>query len=125
LKRILIAEDDQRVLDILAELVAADGYEVIRAADGEAALEQLQRHEVNLLILDINMPGLGGASLVQLLRRDPEWEAFARLPIIIVSGMWDVVTFDLDVQAGFPKPIPLPALRAKVREFIDAPGQTL
>lgn len=73
--RILIAEDDQRVLDILAELVVAEGYEVIRAADGHAVLEQLQRHErheVDLLILDINMPHLGGASLVQLLRRDPE-----------------------------------------------------
>jgi CheY-like chemotaxis protein len=119
-KRILIAEDDERVLDILAELVMADGYEVVRATDGQAVLEQLQRHEVDLLILDINMPHLGGASVVQLLRGDPAWARFAALPIIIVSGMWDVVTFDLDVQAGFPKPIPLPALRAKVRELIGS-----
>jgi CheY-like chemotaxis protein len=94
---------------------------VIRAADGQGVLEQLQRHEVDLLVLDINMPHLGGASLVQLLRGDPEWERFAALPIIIVSGMWDVVTFDLNVQAGFAKPIPLPDLRAKVRELIGAP----
>jgi CheY-like chemotaxis protein len=80
---------------------------------------------VDLLVLDINMPELGGASLVELLGRDPAWERFAALPIIIISGMRDVVTFDLDVQAGFSKPIPVPELRAKVRELIGAPGKTV
>jgi CheY-like chemotaxis protein len=79
---------------------------------------------VDLLVLDINMPELGGASLVERLRHDPDWERFAAVPIIIISGLWDVVTYDLDVQAGFAKPIPLPDLRAKVRELIGAPGKT-
>jgi CheY-like chemotaxis protein len=88
--------------------------------DGLAVLNRLETESVDLFVLDINVPGLGGASLVELLRRDPDWERFAVLPIIVVSGMWDVVTFDLDVQAGFARPISVPDLRAKVRELIGS-----
>ena len=118
MKRIVIAEDDERLAELLAYALAQDGYQTVVVGVGLAVLKRLETEPVDLLVLDINMPELGGASLVQLLRRDPDWEQFAALPIIIVSGLWDVVTYDLDVQAGFPKPIPLPDLRAKVRELV-------
>jgi DNA-binding response OmpR family regulator len=117
-KRIVIAEDDERFGELLGDALAQDGYQTVVVRDGLAVLNCLQTEAVDLLVLDINMPELGGASLVERLRRDPDWERFAVLPIIIVSGMWDVVTFDLDVQAGFAKPISVPDLRAKVRELI-------
>jgi CheY-like chemotaxis protein len=116
MKRILVADDDPVVLEQLGAELRDEGYEVVVAADGRAALATLRQSPIDLLIADINMPELGGASLIQELRRDP---AFARLPIIVVSGLWDVVTFDLDVQGGFPKPIPYDRMRAAVRALLD------
>lgn len=121
MKRILVVEDDPRLCDLLSEFLRADGYEVVAAHDGWQALERLQADRIDLLIVDINMPGLGGASLVHMLRNEARWEAFARLPIIVVSALWGVVTFDLDIQGGFGKPVPYDEVRARVRELIGPP----
>ncbi|HEV8673407.1 MAG TPA: response regulator [Methylomirabilota bacterium] len=121
MKRILVVDDDVRVCEVLAEFLQRDGYEVAVAHHGRAALGELRAGPVDLLILDINMPELGGASLVQKLRSDPEWARFAALPIIVVSALWDVVTFDLDVQAGFAKPLKYEELKPKILELIGPP----
>jgi CheY-like chemotaxis protein len=120
-KRVLVADDDAGLCELLREFLGRDGYGVLVAHDGRRALEELRAHPVDLMIIDINMPELGGASLVHLLRRDPEWQPFAQLPIIVVSALWDVVTFDLDVQAGFAKPIRYEDIQAKIQELIGPP----
>ena len=118
----MVVDDDAAICEMFSKFLDRDGYEVLVAYDGRSALEQLRSHEeVDLLVLDINMPELGGASLVQLLRCDPEWARFATLPIIVVSALWDVVTFDLDVQGGFGKPVKQEELRDKVRQLIGPP----
>ena len=121
MKRILVVDDDTRLCDVLAEFLTRDGYEAIVAYDGRAALDRLRAGGVDLVIADINMPELGGASLVTLLRKDPEWREFARLPIIVVSALWDVVTFDLDIQGGFAKPVRYDELQPRIRELIGPP----
>src|SRR5262245_15323235 len=114
----MVVDDDVAICEMFSKFLDRDGYQVLVAYDGRSALEQLRANEVDLLVLDINMPELGGASLVQLLRRDPEWTHLATLPIIVVSALWDVVTFDLDVQAGFGKPVKYEELRDKIRQLI-------
>lgn len=121
MKRVLVADDDTGLCELLGQFLTRDGYSVVLVNDGRRALEQLRADSFDLLVIDINMPELGGASLVQILRRDPEWEAFARLPIIVVSALWDVVTFDLDVQAGFAKPVRYEEIQEKIRELIGPP----
>ena len=117
----MVVDDDARLCDVLTEFLQEDGYTVTSAHDGREALVALRAAPVDLLILDINMPELGGASLVQILRRDPEWADFARLPIIVLSALWDVVTFELDVQAGFAKPVKYEEIRPKILELIGPP----
>ena len=121
MKRVLVVDDDAAICELFAKFLERDGYVVTTAYDGRSALEQLRANSVDLLILDINMPELGGATLVQLLRRDPEWARFATLPIIVVSALWDVVTFDLDVQAGFGKPVKYEDMRDTIRRLIGPP----
>ncbi len=121
MKRVLVADDDRALCELLQDFLAQDGYEVVLAHDGLGALDLLRKDAIDLLIIDINMPELGGASLVHMLRREPEWERFASLPIIVVSALWDVVSFDLDVQGGFAKPVQYDAIREKVRELIGPP----
>ena len=113
-----MVDDDVRLCHVMRDLLTEEGYDVVLAHDGRSALEQLRAGGGDLLVLDINMPGLGGASLVQMLRTEPEWHRFSRLPIIVVSALWEVVTFDLDIQAGFAKPVRHEELLAKVRELI-------
>jgi two-component system response regulator CpxR len=120
-KRVLVVDDDANLCEVLGEFLERDGYAVTMAHDGHAALEFLRQGGIDLVILDINMPGLGGASLVQMIRTDPEWRAVAEVPIIVVSALWDVVTFDLDVQGGFAKPVRYEQLKPKIRELIG-PG---
>ena len=118
MKRVMVVDDDAAICEMFSKFLERDGYDVLVAHDGRDALEQLRAHPVDLLILDINMPELGGASLVQILRRDAEWARLTTLPIIVVSALWDVVTFDLDVQAGFGKPVKYEEMREKIRELI-------
>lgn len=121
MKRILVVDDDVRLCDVLAEFLTRDGYEVAIAHDGRAALDRLREGGIDLVIADINMPELGGASLVTMLRKDPDWREFVRLPIIVVSALWDVVSFDLDIQGGFAKPVGYEELQPKIRELIGPP----
>lgn len=121
MKRVLIADDDRALCELLQEYLSRDGYAVVVAYDGRRALETLKTDAVDLLVLDINMPELGGASLIQLLRHDSEWDRYARTPIIVVSALWDVVTFDLDVQGGFSKPVRYEEIRDRIRELIGPP----
>jgi DNA-binding response OmpR family regulator len=121
MKRILVVEDDPRLCDVMRDFLIEDGYEVKTAHDGNQALDRLRETPADLMIVDINMPGLGGASLIRLLRTQPEWRQFAGLPIIVMSALWDILSFDLEIQAGFAKPVPYEEVQAKVRELIGPP----
>src|SRR5262249_50041752 len=119
----MVVDDDVAICEMFSKFLERDGYTVTVAHDGRSALDRLRTEAVDLLILDINMPELGGASLVQILRRDPEWARFVSLPIIVVSALWDVVTFDLDVQAGFGKPVKYEELRDKTGHLTAPPDR--
>jgi two-component system, cell cycle sensor histidine kinase and response regulator CckA len=82
LASILIAEDNESVLEVTARMLADAGFEVLGAPDGVAALDIIMNREsVDLLITDIRMPRMGGAELSRkALERHPD------LPIIYVSG---------------------------------------
>jgi CheY-like chemotaxis protein len=68
---ILIAEDDRDVLQAMCEILAAEGYRVLAAATGAAALEAFRREPANLVLSDVRMPGGDGFDLLQALRREP------------------------------------------------------
>ena len=65
---ILIAEDEEDLRKNLAEMLEQQGYTVLRAADGLAALDMLQKHPVQLVLSDIKMPKLTGTDLMQQTR---------------------------------------------------------
>ncbi|PTN38429.1 response regulator [Desulfonatronum sp. SC1] len=79
--KILMVDDEEMIREVTAELLAAHGYEVFQAADGQEALEVHAREGIDLVITDVGMPGMGGEALLLALReRDPE----AR--VIVSSG---------------------------------------
>jgi len=70
--RILVVDDDPQIRRVMRVTLIAQGYEVNDARSGEEALEKLRRETVDLVLLDMNMPGLGGIETCRLIRADSE-----------------------------------------------------
>jgi two-component system OmpR family response regulator len=81
--RIFIAEDDESILDLLVTRLRIAGYHTAHERDGLAALEAIKRSPPNACILDVNMPGLDGFSVLKRLRAGP---LTAHVPILILTA---------------------------------------
>ena len=80
--RLLVADDSQFERSALAQYLRRMGYEVSEAGDGRATIEHLQAHEVDGLLLDLNMPSLDGFDVLGYLQKHRRG-----LPVILLSGM--------------------------------------
>ncbi len=78
--RILVVDDEERIINFLRSKLKASGYEVFTAANGLEALEQVHAQEPDLVVLDLIMPKMDGLELLKELR------AFSAVPIIILSA---------------------------------------
>ena len=82
--RILVVDDDEGLLVLLAETLRAEGHEVETADSAASALEQLTRYRPDLMLLDLKLNDLGGPALVARLRQGP-----TRVPFVVVTGQGD------------------------------------
>ena len=79
---IMTADDSVSVRQLVTMSLKQAGYEVLEAMDGQDALDQLQKNNIDLLITDLNMPGLNGFELIKRVRAMPR---FQYIPIIVLS----------------------------------------
>jgi CheY-like chemotaxis protein len=80
----LVVDDDRLTRELLSLLLQGEGYEVRKAADGQEALDQLQRGPVpDCIVLDLWMPRMNGRQFRDRQRHDPRW---ASVPVLLVSG---------------------------------------
>lgn len=91
---VLVADDDLDIRELVAFKLAQAGYEVRSAPDGVAALDAARAGGVDLVVLDLMMPGLSGLDVCAELRRAP---ATAELPVIMLTARAQ----DQDVATGF------------------------
>src|SRR5215467_10934350 len=83
--RVLIVDDDQRILDLLVELLELDGYEVSAATDGAQALEAaFSFFDPDVVVSDVVMPNVDGLELCRRLKEDPRT---AYVPVLLISGI--------------------------------------
>lgn len=106
--RVVVADDSRLLLSLLTTTLAAGGYEVTPAEDGEAALAAVQRLRPALAVLDVHMPGLSGVEVTAHLRADPD---LRHIPVILLTGDTQEVTAhaadEVIVKApGFPDLLP-------------------
>lgn len=78
---ILVADDDKNTRKLIGAVLEAEGYTVSMAADGQEALDILDRQHIDLVVLDIMMPRMDGYEFTRTLR-----EAQSNLPILMVSA---------------------------------------
>lgn len=82
--RVLIVDDDQRILDLLVDLLELEGYEVAGAMDGAEGINLAHSFAPNVIISDVVMPVVGGLELCRRLKQDPKT---ARVPVLLISGI--------------------------------------
>lgn len=78
--KILVCDDDREIVDAIEIYLMQEGYDIIKAYDGEQALEVLKKEEVNLVIIDVMMPKLDGLRATLQIRKE------SNVPIIILSA---------------------------------------
>lgn len=118
-KKILLVEDDEKLIANLAKMLRAEGYDVFTAADGDAGWEMARSDTFDLIVLDIMLPKLDGISLCRLIRNVP---ASAHVPIIILTARGMVQDRILGLETGaddyIVKPFDLGEFLSRVRAQI-------
>ncbi len=118
---ILVADDSEAVREIIVLMLRSLGYQnVHEAVDGQDALEQMQRGEFDLLVVDIEMPRLDGYGVLRALKLDA---GLRHVPVIVASGLGDleavVRCIDLGAEDFLPKPVNSVILRARVAASLE------
>jgi DNA-binding response OmpR family regulator len=116
---VLVADDDEDILELVSYRLSRAGYEVVTASDGEQALERAREHNPALAVLDVMMPKLDGYEVTRRLRDDP---TTAAIPVILLTARVQ----DADVSSGFDagaddyvkKPFSPQELRARVQAVL-------
>lgn len=91
-KRILIADDDEGLVDLMTRRFERLGLRVDRAYDGQSALHQIDQHEPELVVLDVNMPSGSGLGVCKMLSHDLRLKS---IPIVFLTGRKDAETVRL------------------------------
>jgi CheY-like chemotaxis protein len=115
-KTILVVDDEPCILEALGEILAWEGFDVRTAADGRAALEQLAAGPVDVVLMDVMMPVMGGVEAVAAMRRDPR---LAGIPVVFMSAglIPDGAVRALAIRKPFTLPLLLSVLqRALARD---------
>lgn len=119
MERILIVDDDESVIWAVTESLKYHGYQVDSAHHGLAALRQMQLQPPDLLVLDINMPGIDGVELCSWLRRDERWKS---LPILFLTGFSalenKLAAYDAGADDYLSKPFEMPELAARIKALL-------
>ena len=81
--RVLIVDDDRKILDLLVELLQYEGYEIATAVDGSEGFDRAISFDPDVVVSDVVMPVLGGLDLCRRLKDDPRT---AYIPVLLISG---------------------------------------
>jgi len=112
---LLVVDDLEENRDLLVRRLKRDGFQVVEAASGTSALAQLAATRIDLVILDVNMPGISGLDVLRAIRADPR---IASIPVIMATARTDskdvVEALDLGANDYVTKPIDFPVLSARI-----------
>ncbi len=116
---ILVVDDQIQNIELLEAFLDPQGYEIINAANGEDALEKLSHNEIDLILLDVMMPGMDGFEVIRRIKQDDEKRL---VPIILVTSLKETEDRIMGIEAGcddfLSKPVDKLELLARVRSLL-------
>ncbi len=119
--RILVVDDDKDICKLIELLLVKAGFQVITAQDGASGLEQARAMHPDLLILDLDLPGLPGEEVCRELKKDPATEV---IPVIMLTGKDSdadrVIGRVIGASYYIPKPFDNKDLVSKVKACVKS-----
>jgi len=116
---ILVVDDQSQNVELLDAYLVPQGYEIVQAASGEEALEKLSGNQIDLILLDVMMPGMDGFEVTRRVRRD---NGKRQVPIVLVTSLRDVEDRVKGIEAGcddfLSKPFDKIELLARVQSLL-------
>src|SRR5204863_193272 len=117
--KVLLVDDEDSLRKVMRDLLERDGYVVTEARDGVQALDQVDRVGPDIIVLDLNLPGLDGYGVLSHLRSRP---ATANIPVIVLTAKGDedneVRVFELGADDFLTKPFRARALSARLEAVL-------
>jgi two-component system response regulator CpxR len=115
-RTLLVIDDDERLRSLLAEYLGGRGYAVITASSGEAGLIRLRGGGIDMVILDVMMPGIDGFEVCRQLR------GFSKVPVIMLTARGDeldrIVGLEIGADDYLPKPFNPRELLARIQAVL-------
>ena len=116
---ILVVDDEPQNIELLEAFLIPQGYEIVKAANGEEALRKLSGNQIDLILLDVMMPGMDGFEVTRRVRQD---NTHRLLPIILVTALRETEDRVKGIEAGcddfISKPVDKMELLARVRSLL-------
>ncbi len=115
-KRILVVDDEKKIIEIVKAYLERDGFSVVVAYDGQAALDAVKRHSPDLIVLDLMLPELSGWEVCRILRRE------SNIPIIMLTAREEttdkIVGLELGADDYITKPFDPKELISRVKAVL-------
>lgn len=116
---ILIIDDDELGRTAVSRALKVQGHTLIEAESGEQGVELIKQRSFDLVLLDINMPGMNGYEVLRFIRSDPRRDV---MPVLMVSGLDEISHTVRCIEAGaedfLPKPVDHVLLRARINSLL-------
>ncbi len=118
--KILVVEDNPHNLELIKIVLERDGFEVIKAEDGLRAIEEARLHHPDLIMMDMQLPGIDGYETTRRLKADKE---LSKIPVLAVTAYALPGDEEKALKAGcsgyIPKPIDTRKLSKTIREVLE------
>ncbi len=119
--KILIADDEEDVLEIMAKRIGQEGYSILKARDGQEAWDLIRSESPDVILLDLTMPRMDGFAVLKNLREHPPSDKWQ--PVIIVSAQGEMTSLQkgmsLEADHYLTKPCQMEEILRAIRTMIS------
>jgi two-component system alkaline phosphatase synthesis response regulator PhoP len=124
-KKILIIEDDADIQNFISRVLELEGYQVDKASDGKTGMEIVRKNHIDLILLDLRLPGPDGWSILRAIKRDPE---FSGIPVVVITAIAEATqrkkTLRMGAASYLVKPLSAHSLIETITGIFYQEGQS-
>ncbi len=123
-RQVLVVDDNQDIRELITQMLVSEDYDVLTAKDGEEALELIKSHRLDLILLDIMMPGKSGMEVLEEIKKLKKKEN-RDIPVIMITAKSTIDDIEAALSAGatsyIVKPFHSATLKTKIRNTLELP----